>query len=904
MIGKTISHYKILEKIGEGGMGVVYKAEDTKLERTVALKFLSLTSIGDEEKKRFKREAKAAASLNHPNIATIHAIDEADDQTFIAMEFIEGKSLQEIVGANGGSPMKIDDAIDYATQTAAGLQAAHEKGITHRDIKSVNIMVTDKAQIKIMDFGLAKLANPSKMTQLGTTLGTAAYMSPEQARGEKVDHRSDIWSLGVVLYEMISGQMPFKGDYEQAVIYSIQNEEPEPLTAVRTGVPMKLEEIVNKLLAKDPRNRYQNIMELPVDLKNVTVQKTIASQIVSSGIRNTIQREKQLNLKVKYSYKTILKIAALVIPTIILTWILKPGASLPEPKQPNNMVVTLPENTSEFFSRSNTMAISPDGMDIVTVGAAFFLAQDGGLPGRLFLKRARSFDFLAVEGTAEARSPFFSPDGRWIGYVNQWEHEIYKVLRDGGEPIKITAFSPERGSATWAPDNTIIFADDHVLKRGPDSGGEPVILTKTKAFGETHHFPHMLPDGKTVLFTVKAKRWELHTYRLALYSFGDDDYRVILEEEGYNAVYSHSGHILYGRSNRLMGVPFDLKNLRISGVPAPVLDNVQTDRETGSMSYALSREGTIIYVPGTGADDDERSVLNVDLLGNASEFFDQKRGFEFARYSPDGKYVAFVIRESNSDANIWIYHMEGGALNQLTFYKGPAVNRFAWSPDSKAIAYGTSFEDYPNGIYIKNIDGTGTAQKIFTSSLKSVIGVKDWSNDGDKISFDQQVESSNYDIYIYSLQDSSAKPYLSTPAFEVEGFFSPNGKWLLYQSGPGRTEVYVRPYPEGSGGLWKISNDGGNKPVWSPDGKRIYYRRGNAMYAVDVTATDVFSKANPQKIFEGNYFLPRGRRFDLHPDGNKFIMIQPAQTSLEQQKIFVIQNFSEELKRLVPVGKD
>jgi len=279
MIGQTISHYKIIEKLGEGGMGVVYKAEDTKLERTVALKFLSLASIGDEEKKRFKREAKAAASLNHPNIATIHAIDEAEDQTFIAMEFIEGKSLQDIVGAQHAVPLPLDDAIDYASQTAAGLQAAHEKGITHRDIKSANIMLTDKGQIKIMDFGLAKLANRSKLTQLGTTLGTAAYMSPEQSRGENTDHRSDIWSLAVVLYEMISGQMPFKGDYEQAVIYSIQNEEPEPLTALRTGVPMALDGIIAKALAKDPATRYQHVDELPADLKGINLSASQTSRI-------------------------------------------------------------------------------------------------------------------------------------------------------------------------------------------------------------------------------------------------------------------------------------------------------------------------------------------------------------------------------------------------------------------------------------------------------------------------------------------------------------------------------------------------------------------------------------------------------------------------------------------------
>ena len=291
MIGKTISHYKILEKLGEGGMGVVYKAEDTKLERTVALKFLSLTSIGDEEKKRFKREAKAAASLNHPNIATIFAIDEVDDQTFIAMEYIEGKSLEELVGANGGKPMPIDKAIDYATQTAAGLQAAHEKGITHRDIKSANVMVTDKGVVKIMDFGLAKLANRSKLTQLGTTLGTAAYMSPEQAQGLKTDHRTDIWAFGVVLYEMLTGKVPFPGDYEQAVTYGILHEQPQQISKLRDDIPEELKSVINKCLQKEAKDRYQNTEDLQTDLQEITIVAGFKS--AGGGAGRTVPLQKR-----------------------------------------------------------------------------------------------------------------------------------------------------------------------------------------------------------------------------------------------------------------------------------------------------------------------------------------------------------------------------------------------------------------------------------------------------------------------------------------------------------------------------------------------------------------------------------------------------------------------------------
>ncbi len=277
MIGKTISHYKILEKLGKGGMGVVYKAEDTKLKRIVALKFLSAIALGGEEKNRFLREAQAAAALNHPNICTIYAIDEADGQMFIAMEFIEGQSLQEKIK---GGPLKIEEAIKFAIQVADGLRAAHEKGITHRDIKSANIMITEKGQVKIVDFGSAKLARGGTMlTKEGMTLGTAAYMSPEPAQGEAVDHHTDIWLLGVVLYEMISGRLPFRGEYESAMMYSILNEKPEPLTSLRSNVPMDLERMVAKMLAKNSAARYQHVDELPVDLKSITLSATGTSRI-------------------------------------------------------------------------------------------------------------------------------------------------------------------------------------------------------------------------------------------------------------------------------------------------------------------------------------------------------------------------------------------------------------------------------------------------------------------------------------------------------------------------------------------------------------------------------------------------------------------------------------------------
>jgi serine/threonine-protein kinase len=443
MIGKTILHYKILGKLGEGGMGVVYKAEDTKLERVVALKFLPTNTLtGAEEKKRFKREAKAAAALNHPNICHIYAIDEANDQLFIAMEFIEGKSLAEMVaGAYGGVPLPLNDAINYASQIATGLQAAHEKDITHRDIKSANIMVTDKGQVKIMDFGLAKLGNRSMLTKEGRTLGTAAYMSPEQARGEAVDHRTDIGSLGVVLYEMISGQLPFRGGYEQAMMYSICHEDPQPLTALRTGVPLALDGIIAKALAKDPSVRYQHVDELPADLKAAReASKSTSKHLLAKKWRPP--QKKQI-----WFWGIATTLIGMLVGVAVWEW-LRPVRSTPAAV--TRFHVPLPEgqHTAESGAQA-ALALSPDGKYLV------YVAKDGK-DQRLYLRPMDALQAKPIAGTEGASTPFFSPDGQWIGFFA--DNMLKKVPTTGGPALQITqAPTSEAVGATWNRDDVIVY---------------------------------------------------------------------------------------------------------------------------------------------------------------------------------------------------------------------------------------------------------------------------------------------------------------------------------------------------------------------------------------------------------------------------------------------------------------
>jgi len=645
MIGKTISHYKILEKLGEGGMGVVYKAEDTKLERTVALKFLSLTSIGDEEKKRFKREAKAAAALNHSNICHVYAIDEADDQTFIAMEYIEGKSLEELVGANGGKPMPIDKAIDYATQTAAGLQAAHEKGITHRDIKSANIMVTKKGQIKIMDFGLAKLANRSKLTQLGTTLGTAAYMSPEQSRGENTDHRADIWSLGVVLYEMISGQMPFKGDYEQAVIYSIQNEEPEPLTGLRSGVPIALDGIIAKALAKDAQTRYQHVDELPADLKGIET---------ASVTRSRISTVKELSEGFKPSAGSKLgkslpwMVAVLALGFALTLFLQQRNKTSPVTERVNIAVLSSPEQ-QVFRQDIPALAISPDGTQL-----AYSITENGVT--QLYIRPMNNFESTPIKGTENASAPFFSSDGQWIGF---WaDGKLKRVAAAGGAPETICDMPSFRG-ASWGSDDMIIFSPEYAsgLMSVRGSGGEIQVVSRldTTRGERTHRWPQVFPGGEWVLYTIGDEN-NPNSYinaELAIQSIKTGE-RHILNVHGEMARYVEPGYLIVARNGVLLAAPFSLEKFETTAAPELVVSNVAGNPGSGVSYFDLSGSGKLVFIPGNS--NEELELVWVDHKGQVEPLPLPKKPYSTPRVSPDGKKIAVTIGQAyGANSDIWIY---------------------------------------------------------------------------------------------------------------------------------------------------------------------------------------------------------------------------------------------------------
>lgn len=877
MIGTTISHYKILEKLGEGGMGVVYKAEDTKLKRIVALKFLAVEALSIEDKSRFLREAQAAAALNHPNICTVYAIDEVDGEMFIAMEFIEGRNLREKIEAG---PLKIAEALKLAMQIAEGLQAAHEKGITHRDIKSANIMITAKGQAKIMDFGLAKLARAGTMlTKEGMTLGTAAYMSPEQARGETVDHSTDIWSLGVVLYEMISGQLPFRGEYEQAIMYAIVQEDPEPLTALRTGVPLALDSIVAKALAKDPNIRYQHVDEIPADLRAIEAKPATTRVLAATAGATTLARPARSR---KLHWIMAGSIVAAFIAGASVWQLLRPAASLPKPVARFNL--DLPSRY-EFASLSFLKAaISPDGHLLAYIA-------DSADSRLLYLRPLDQFEATPLAGTEDAGAPFFSSDGKWIGFFAS--NKLKKVSIQGGTVLTLHDAFADYG-ACWAPDNTVIFRpgfDKGFVRMSADGGVPKPFTVLDRAKKETSHsFPQVLPDQESVIFTIKRSDRSFDDATIVVQSLTTGERRVLVEG-GTCGQYVPTGHLLYARSNSIFAVPFDLNRLVVTDTPVEVLSNVVLEQTKGPSHFACSDNGVLIYLPG-GESIDLSELMVVDRSGKPQWISQKRESYSMLSFAPGGRHIAAWI-----DDDIWLVDLERDTPTRLTF----EAENWApiWTADGKKIIFGCN-RDGAYNLYAIPADGSGTLERLTTSDDPQM----PISCSVDNLAFSQLSTGTNLDIWLLPLKgERKPRPFLQTTFGEFGGRISPDGRWVVYQSNEsGRLEAYVQPV-SGASAKWQISTEGGKAPHWSRGGREIVYQNGTKMMAVEVSTEPIFKPGRPLLLFEDRTFAAHSVDFwDITPDGERFAIIKPGERQ-PLTRINVVLNWFEELQRKVPTGK-
>ena len=903
MIGQTISQYKILEKLGEGGMGVVYKAQDTKLDRFVALKFLpSHLAASEQDKARFIQEAKSASALNHPNVCTIHDISEFEGQLFIVMEFVDGKSLKEKKENLGQKQI-----LEIGIQVAEGLAAAHEKGIVHRDIKPDNIMIRKDGIVQIMDFGLAKLystGNVSRLTKAGTTMGTMGYMSPEQVQGLDVDHRTDIFSLGVVLYELLAGESPFKGIHETAIMYEIVNVDPAPISAIKDTTDPELDHIILECIQKEKDDRCQSAKELAKDLRKIKKSTGQTNSRAYSVLRSSSHTPPASKNQKVPSGSFVIEVmnrridlskifgSTLVPWIIVLLLILILGTSwMMLRKSSNEVIVTkftldIGEEKVLDINSYPALTISHDGRMIV------FKANN-----RFYLRKMNSMDAIIIEGIENGSSPFFSSDDKWLFFFRSGKLE--KISLSGGTPISL-GDAPDNRGGTFSKKGFVIFSPFAVSELkvvSEDGAGIKSITTLDTSKNErTHRWPSCLPDGKHVLFTVGliSSPDYYENARIDVVNIETGERKAVFNGAS-NAKYISTGHILFSRSGVLYIVPFDADKLEVTGQPVPVVQGVYSEVTTGITNYVVSDNGTLVYLPGA-VEGESRKIVKISMKGETTIIDSGNHPYVEPKLSPDNKKIAVVIRDG-ADFDIWIFEIASRTLSKLTF---GGLNRTPqWSPDGKSIAYFKRTKEGKSGIYVKPSDGSGEERLIFDGKEIRVY-LNHWSRDGEFLLVDYLEKNSQSDLLVIPLKgDKAPWKYLDSKKDEYESTISPNGKWLSYLTDEsGSYQIFVRSFPN-KDGKWQISTDVAEEPRWSPDGRYLFFRKSSQMMSVPVTTATTFSAGVPTVLIKNfpAQNVDSGISYDVTSDGNYFITTQPAK-GVSYKNISIVLNWNEEIKNL------
>jgi eukaryotic-like serine/threonine-protein kinase len=885
--GTRLGPYQIVSTLGVGGMGEVYRASDTNLGRDIAVKVLPQELASDVQRMaRFSREAQVLAALNHANIAHIYGLEESSGIRALVMELVEGPTLAERVVQG---PIPIVEALPIAKQISDALEYAHERGIVHRDLKPANIKVTAEGQVKVLDFGLARALGDSPAAQdssksptltmaatnAGIILGTAAYMSPEQAKGKAVDRRADIWAFGVVLYEMLTGKQLYTGETPTEILAHVITQEPN-CSALPSRTPQQIRELVQRCLTSDPRRRLQAIGEA-----RITIERVLSGSAGAEALPATASGwQRALPWVLVGVLAAALAVSLLVRPT-------SQRISIPVA----HAVVTVPPGELSVRGPGPWLALSPDGTHLVYEGFR-------GGSTLLFLRPMDENEAVPLAGTEGASSPFFSPDGQWVGFFANRKLKIVSLR--GGAPITLCDAGEPRG-ATWAPDDTIILAPSPTspLQRVSASGGTPqTITTLDSKNGEySHRWPEILPGSKDLLFVqLGASANAMHgDVAIAVLSLSTGKSRTLVQQ-GTNPHYVPTGHLVYGQAGSLLAVPFDLKHLQVTGSPIPVLENVDTDDSTGGVNATFSAQGSLIYVPGGGVFTDNHMVW-VNRKGAEQPVAAPPHPYALPQLSPDGRHVAVNIQGQNPD--IWIYDLVRGTLTRMTFQPGEDETP-AWAPDGKRVAYSSSMFAKPRTIFWRNADGSGSEEPLLTSGFHTHLG--SFSPDGRFLAYTDYGADARGDVWILPLEgDRKPQPFVQTPFSERDPKFSPDARWIAYTSDEsGRDEVYVQPFP-GPGGKWQVSTEGGYGAVWARNGRELFYRNADKMMAVAFSTKPTFTADPPRVLFEGKYAQSSRREanYDVTPDAQRFLMIT-SEAKKASTELYLVVNWFEELKRRVP----
>jgi len=886
--GTRIGPYEIVEPLGAGGMGEVYRAHDAKLARDVALKVLPEALAADPDRvARFEREARVLGGLNHPRIAAVYGFQESDHANALVLELVEGPTLADRI-AQGRLP--IGDAVAIARQIVDALEAAHDKGIVHRDLKPANIKVTDEGIVKVLDFGLAKALEPpgaaagssalsvsmsptlTAPTQLGLILGTAAYMSPEQARGKPVDRRADIWAFGAVLFEMLTGGRAFAADDISDTLAFVITKDPD-WAALPRDTPQPLRKLLRRCLEKDRTRRLADIADARFELDEA-FHPDPSTHV--GAVHNAAHSSWALLLPWSLAaIAAVFAIAALWAP-----W------QTSERRSATRFATDLGANAPLVLEANGApaLALSPDASSLAFIGRS----ADG--EGQLYVRRLNQLTAVSIERTDGAVSPFFSPDGQWIAYFAGGK--LKKVSINGGASIALCDAPAPRGGA-WLDNGAIILAtgSTSALVRVSAAGGKPEAVTQLGDGEVTHRWPQVIDGGKAILFTSSASNGQYEDASLVVQQLPSGSRKVVMKG-GFYGRYVASGHLLYLHSGTLFAMPFDLRRLEAVGAAVPAVEGVSAVAGTGAAQFDVAN-GTLVYVAGEG-EDINAPLIWLDSHGKTAPLRTTRANWGNVRFAPDGQRLAFTI--TAGERQLWVYEWSRDRMTQLTFDPSNGADP-VWSPDGKDVVF-TSKQGPDANLFVRHADGTGAAVRL-TSGRGSQTATS-WHPSGKFLAYSEVRNGS--DLMILPLEGNSESGWkpgtpevlLANPWPEFDASFSPDGRWVAYSSlEAGRPEIFVEPFPR-TGGKWKVSMDsGGRYPVWSRVKPELMFEALNGAQLMTATYTTdghSFRSERPRLWGEGRLARLNGQRgFDLHPDGERVVIpgVREAPTAGRDRKSVV-----------------